>query len=131
VIALLVDNNFAGYAALLRDALAAAGWSELVPMRWVTLTEVGLHRTSSDRAIWRSAQAHGLILITDNRNMKGRDSLEQTLREENTPEALPVLTIGSAERLKERSYRDLCATRIVEIVLNLESHRGVGRIFIP
>jgi hypothetical protein len=35
--------------------------------------------------------------------------LEQTLREENTPTSLPILTIGSVNRLDEREYREECA----------------------
>ncbi len=45
---------------------------------------VGLADDSSDRETWRFAQQNRMTLLTDNRNMKGRDSLEQTLREEST-----------------------------------------------
>jgi hypothetical protein len=34
-----------------------------------------------------------MILLTGNRNLKDPDSLEQTIREENTPFSLPVITI--------------------------------------
>jgi hypothetical protein len=40
-----------------------------------------------------------MILITANRSMKGKDSLEQVMREENTPTSLPVITIGNIDRL--------------------------------
>ena len=63
--------------------------------------------------------------------MKGADSLEQTIREENTESALPVLTIGSVGRLDEREYRERCARRLAEIVLDLEYYLGCGRVFIP
>ncbi|WP_353838774.1 hypothetical protein [Moorena sp. SIO4E2] len=63
--------------------------------------------------------------------MKGEDSLEQTIREDNTPTSLPILTIGNPDRLDESSYRQKCATRLIEIVLDLENYLGVGRIFIP
>ena len=39
---------------------------------------------SSDRTVWRVAQANQMILMTANRSMKGEESLEQVLREENT-----------------------------------------------
>ena len=78
-----------------------------------------------------SARAQGMILLTHNRNMKGEDSLEQTIREETAPTALPVLTIGRVERLRERSYRERCAVRLVEIGLDVEKYLEIGRIYIP
>jgi hypothetical protein len=41
------------------------------------------------------AQAQKMILLTANRNMEGDDSLEQTIRNENTLISLPVLTIAN------------------------------------
>ncbi len=35
-------------------------------------------------SVWRFTQEKGMILLTDNRNMEGQNSLEQTIREENT-----------------------------------------------
>jgi hypothetical protein len=63
--------------------------------------------------------------------MKEEGSLEQTIREENTLTSLPVLTIGNVKRMVERLYREDCETRLVEIVLDLENYKGVGRIYIP
>ena len=129
--AILVDHNMEGQATLLWGTLATEGWLELVPLRLVTLAEVGLPVESSDRVVWRFAQAQGMLLLTDNRSMKGEDSLEQTLREENTPTSLPILTIGSTARLDELGYRERCVSRLVEIVLELEHYLGTGRLFIP
>lgn len=111
--------------------LAAEGWLDLYPLHLATFAHVGLPIESSDRAVWRFAQAQGMILLTHNRNMKGEDSLEQTIREENTPTSLPVLTVGRVERLRERSYRERCAIRLVEIGLEVEKYLGIGRIYIP
>lgn len=68
---------------------------------------------------------------TGNRNKDGEDSLEQTIRNENTPTALPVITISVIDRLEERVYREQCAERLVEIILDIENNLGVGRIYIP
>ncbi len=46
--------------------------------------EVGLSIDTSDRILWRFAQSNQMIILTANRNMKGKDSLEQVIREENT-----------------------------------------------
>jgi len=96
---ILVDHDIEGQVLLLWGALAAEGWLEICPLRLVTFVQVGLPVNSSDRTVWRFAQAQGMILLTHNRNMKGEDSLERTIREENAPTSLPVLTIGRVEHV--------------------------------
>jgi hypothetical protein len=87
---------------------------------------------SNDRVVWRLAQANQMILLTANRSMKGEDSLEQVIREENTVDSLPVITIGDADGfLADRVYRNCCVDRILEILLDLETWMGVGRLFVP
>ena len=48
---------------------------------------------ASDRLVWRYAQENQMMILTANRNMKGENSLEQVMREENTADSFPVLTI--------------------------------------
>ena len=50
--------------------------------------------------------------------MTGEGSLEQTIREENTATSCPVLTISRADRIIEKRYRERCAVRLLEIVLD-------------
>jgi predicted nuclease of predicted toxin-antitoxin system len=127
----LIDYNLTGDAVLFWGTLSAEGWLDLLPIRFFNFKEVGLPMDSSDRTVWQFAQANQMILITANRNMKGDDSLEQTMRDENTPTSLPILTIGNPDRFDESSYRQQCAIRLIEILFDLENYRGVGRIFIP
>jgi hypothetical protein len=63
--------------------------------------------------------------------MKGEDSLEQVMREENTAGSFPVITIGSLDRLDEPDYRERCIERLIEIVLDIENYMGAGRLFVP
>lgn len=98
--------------------------------RWIVAIPKG-SRQRRVRVVWQFAQTNQMILITANRNMKGEDSLEQTIREENTPTSLPILTIGNPARFDESSYRQKCATRLIEILFDLENYMGVGRIYIP
>lgn len=128
---ILVDHNMEGDAALLWGTIAGDGWLEIVPMRLVTFADVNLPVDSSDRVVWCFAQEHRMLLLTDNRNMKGDDSLEQTIREEITADSLPVITIGSLDRIDESEYRQLCANRLVEIVVDLDCYLGYSRLFIP
>jgi len=128
---MLVDQDIEDQVLILWGTLAAEGWLALCPLELVTFVQVGLPVDSSDRTVWRFAQAHGTILLTHNRNMNDADFLEHTIREENTPTSLPVITLGRAERLRERAYRERCVVRLIEIGLEIERYLGTGRIVIP
>lgn len=127
----LVDYNLDGYALVLLGILTKLGWLEFISVRFITFREVGLLMESSDRLVWRYAQENQMLLLTANRNMKGEDSLEQVMREENTENSFPVLTIGNLERLDEADYRQRCVERLIEIVLDIDNYKGAGRLFIP
>jgi len=127
---LLVDHDIEGYAVLLWGSLIAERWLELAEIDFVMFTTVGLAFDSNDRDVWRSAQANGMVLLTSNRNMQDDDSLEQTIRQENTTDSLPVITISNVQRLDKKSYRDRCIARLVEIALDLDNYLGTGRIFV-
>jgi hypothetical protein len=128
----LVDHNLEGHALLLSGSITNQGWQDLFSIRFVLLEEMSLSVNSSDRVVWRFAQANQMLLLTANRRMKGKDSLEQVLQEENTPTSFPVVTIGDADRvLNDPDYRDLCVNRLLEIVLYIENYIGTRRIFIP
>ncbi|HRQ24147.1 MAG TPA: hypothetical protein PLF42_12035 [Anaerolineales bacterium] len=127
----LLDHHMKKQGILLWATMGSAGWLKLLDIPMLTFDDVGLPIDSSDRDVWLFAQSSQLILLTGNRNKDGTDSLEQTIRDENTPESLPVLTVGSVARLEESAYREQCAERLVEIILNIESYLGAGRIYIP
>lgn len=131
MIKILIDHNIEGLARRLWRTLDQAGWVQATEIVFAYFTEVGLPRDSSDRVVWRFVQAQGMFLLTANRNDDDDDSLEQTIRDENTALALPVITIGNAGRLVERAYREKCADRLLEIVLYPENYLGTGRQFIP
>ena len=75
---------------MFQGTLAAEGWLDLLSIRFVTLQEAGLAADTNDRMIWQFAQSTQMLLLTANRNAKGKDSLEQTIREEDTSTSLPV-----------------------------------------
>ena len=128
----LIDYKLQKYAAILLGKIANDGWPDLIPIRFTFFNELDLPTDSNDRLVWQLSQKNRMILMTANRNMKGEDSLEQVLREDNTSDSLPVITIANLDRFsKEASYRSRCADSIVEIVLNIENYMGSGRIFIP
>jgi hypothetical protein len=128
----LVDHNLEGHALLLSGNIARLGWLEILPIRFVTFEEIELAVNSDDRVVWRFAQVNQMVLLTANRSMKGKDSLEQVMREENTPDSLPVITIGDADRvLSDPNYRDRCIDRLIEIIFEIEDYRGARRLFVP
>ena len=128
----LVDHNLRGHAVLLSGTISNSGWLDWVPIRFITFDEMSLPINSNDREVWQLAQLNQMILLTANRSMKGENSLEQVMCEEVTSTSLPVITIGDADRLlSDPKYRERCATRLVEIVLDIDGYRGVSRLFIP
>jgi hypothetical protein len=128
----LIDHNFKGQARVLLGSIASQGWLDFVPIRFVMFEDVGLSIDSSDRVVWRLSQENQMILLTANRSMKDEDSLEQVMREENTPNSLPVVTIGNADRvLNDSIYRERCVDRLVEIAIYTGNYIGARRIFIP
>ena len=129
---LLIDHNLRGHSVVLAGSLAPSGWLDLIAIRFVLFEEVGLEVNSDDRVVWRCVQANNMILLTANRSMKGKNSLEQVMRQENTPTSLPVITIGNIDRLlAEPEYRDRCVNNLVNIIVDIEDYRGARRIFIP
>jgi hypothetical protein len=128
----LIDHNLGGHAEILMGNIVSQGWLELLPIKFITFKEINLSIDSNDRIVWRFAQANQMLLLTANRSMKGEESLEQVLREENTAISLPVITIGDANRfLADRVYRNRVTDRLIEILLDIEAWMGVGRIFVP
>ena len=72
-----------------------------------------------------------MFLLTGNRNGDGIDSLVATIKEENFPESLPILTVSRQNDLAFSNYRAECITRLVAIAIDLDNFRGVGRLYIP
>lgn len=128
----LIDHNLKGHALVFFGAIASQGWLDIVPIQFATFDEMNLSIDSDDRIVWRLAQENQMILLTANRSMKGKESLEQVMREENTSESLPVITVSNADRLlNDSEYRGRCVESLIEIVLDIDTYLGARRIFIP
>ncbi|MCC7118702.1 MAG: hypothetical protein IT310_09270 [Anaerolineales bacterium] len=127
----LLDHHLKKQGILLWATMGSEGWLKLLDIPMLTFSDVGLPINSNDRSVWMFAQEKQLILLTGNRNSEGEDSLEQTIRNENTPSSLPVVTISMVSRMEERAFREQCAERLVEIILNIENYLGIGRVYIP
>lgn len=72
------------------------------------------------------------MLITSNRNRASADSLEATIRSRGTEDSLPVLTLADPERLRsDRQYAGRVVVSLIQTLLDLESVRGTGRLYLP
>lgn len=128
----LLDHNLGRHRIFLYSSMKKDGWLDLIDVPMLTFADIGMSRETSDREIWHYAQKHQLILLTANRNGKDKDSLTQTIRDENSPTSLPVLTVGDADRILEDSiYCQRCMEKIIDVVMNIENYLGAGRIYIP
>ena len=116
---ILADYHMTLAVEVLVREMQSESWGGLWEHLGLTLfyfEDVGLTPTSTDFEIWQRCQGEELILITDNRNSDAPDSLEATIRNYNTPDSLPVFTIGDLDRFrKSRSYAEeaLAATLLV------------------
>jgi hypothetical protein len=115
--------------------LQGESWSDFwVSLNCLTPTFQDLHldAEASDEIVWRTCQQNELILFTSNRNARGLDSLELVIRALNTSESLPVFTLADAQRLmRDYSYAERTAVKLLEYLFDIEKLRGTGRIYIP
>jgi len=96
------------------------------------LSDLGLQPDASDRDVWEACQCEQVILLTANRNDDGPESLEATIQQHNTPASLPVLTLASEQRvLRDRLYAEAVADRLLELLFDIGSYRGSGRLYVP
>ncbi len=103
---LVADANIQGQVEYLVQRMQAETWAEFWQALGLELRrfeDVGLSASSTDLEVWSVCQSEQLILITDNRNLASEDSLEATIRRNNTPESLPVFTIADLRVCSERS----------------------------
>jgi hypothetical protein len=135
VTAILADANIEGQVDLLIARMQSETWREFwdyLGLRHVTFADVGLDRTDTDSVVWQRCQDADLLLLTDNRNDDGPDSLETTIRSRNTPRSLPIFTIGETRRLRASTeYADQVIDRLLSYILEIDELRGTGRLFLP
>jgi hypothetical protein len=106
-------------------------WDHL-QLKYVHFADVGLALDSPDALVWQTCQDRELILITDNRNLDGPDSLEATIRAHNAANSLPVFTIADVQRLgQSHVYAFQVVERLLESLLRIDTLRGTGRLYVP
>jgi hypothetical protein len=132
---ILADINVGAQRDAVLSIWASDHWRDvwndlrLVVENFATL---GLPLDASDALIWRTCQREDLILITGNRNRRGPDSLQAVIQNESAPDSLPVVTIANVNRvLRDRSYAEDVAERLLDYLMRIDDFRGAGRIYVP
>ena len=132
---ILADINAQGQVDKLALLLQGEPWKEFwdsLQIQYVHFADVGLVTESPDDPVWQTCQDRELILIPDNRNLDGPDSLEATIRARNAPTSLPVFTIADIQRL---GLSHVHAAEVIEslldLLLRIDTVRGTGRMYLP
>lgn len=132
---ILADVNIQGRVDFLMGTVRSDEWVEYweyLNLTYVTFDDVGLRAEATDVEIWQFCQAHGYVLITSNRNRASADSLESTIRARGTGESLPVLTLADPERVRhDRGYAGRVVISLLQTLLDIDSVRGAGRLYLP
>jgi len=131
----VADANIQGQVEYLVQRMQADAWADF----WQALglvvgrfEDVGLSASSTDLEVWNVCQAEQLIFITDNRNLDSEDSLETTIRWNNTPESLPVFTIADMNEFRTNSsYVERVVETLYDYLLRIDDVRGTGRLYVP
>jgi hypothetical protein len=133
--AILGDVNIQAHVQFLVGVWESDAWREVwhsLGLRLITDRDLDLPLDVSDVILWQRCQQEEVVLLTANRNADGPDSLEATLRRQNTPKSLPVFTLADAEHLRRsREYADRVAERLLGYLLDIDNYRGTGRLYLP
>lgn len=132
---ILADANVIGQVEHLVARMRAEPWIEFWNALGISLwhfADVGLLDDARDVEIWRACQEEQLVLLTNNRNHDSLDSLEATIREQNTDNSLPVFTIADIGRLRtDRVYTDRVVESLYAYLFDIDKIRGAGRLYLP
>jgi hypothetical protein len=132
---ILADHNVEGHVQVLVRICLSPEWADVwaaLECQVDTFEGLDLPHGMIDTELWQLCQHRGIVLITGNRNADGPTSLEMAIRHFRTDESLPIVTIGDPDRLlTDRDYAQAAAARLIDYLLDLETVRGTGRLYIP
>lgn len=132
---LIADVNIQGYVDWLVVLMQAEPWKlfwDHLQLAYVHFADVGLVASSRDSLVSETCQTNGLVLLTNNRNEDGEDSLEAVIRSRNTPTSLPIFTIANVRHLRNsREYADRIVEQLLDALLRIDALRGTGRLYLP
>jgi hypothetical protein len=132
---ILADANCEGHLALLLS-LFRQNWRqevrEFLGLVQVVFADFGLPPDASDYEVWEVCQREQVVLVTANRNDESVESLTAIIQQHTTPQSLPVFTLANDQRvLRDRQYAEAVADRLLEVLFDIDSYRGTGRLYLP
>jgi len=120
---LLADVNVGGHLPSLRRLLNELGLLAILnelSVEFATFPEVQVLPNIDDRSLWARCQELGWVLLTENRNDDGPDSLERTLADSWRVGDLPVITLGNKTRFeRDRHYALRAAADVAELLFGI------------
>jgi len=129
------DADIKGQMRILTRLIQNTFWHEFwddLGLTVFTFEDFQLAGTATDADVWQICQRNGLVLITGNRNKRGPASLEETIHVYNKPDSLPVFTLADPNQVKRsRSYANRVVEKLLERLLEIDSYRGSGRLYLP
>jgi hypothetical protein len=132
---MMSDNDVQGHVSRLMDICQSPPWVELWRDLYCvlcTFEDFDLSADASDAEIWQTCQDNDVLLITGNRNAEGPESLEVTIRERNTADSLPVLTLTAPDRIgRDAPYAQSVVERLFDILIDVDVLRRTGRLYLP
>ena len=130
----LSDHDVIGAVEALRVILTADTIAELaapLDLAFLDFASLGLPIDAPDRRVWEVCQSVDVVLITGNRT-GGEGSMDAVIGEFSGPDRLPVLTLADPKRiLRDRTYADIVALSLLDILDRIDTLRGVGRLYLP
>jgi hypothetical protein len=134
MVSVMADNDVAGHFDELLRLLSSDEWRDIWDDLGVGVESfegLGLVRDAPDRLVWQTCQERQVILFTGNRNQESAESLEATIRALNQADSLPVLTLADPDRFRRsRAYAERVAERFPDCLMNIQHHRGAGRLYL-
>lgn len=134
---LVTDVNIQGHLPYLRRLLLDLDlWPILAELQieFRSFADLRIPPDLDDRSLWNRCQEDGWVLLTENRNNDGEDSLHATLADSWRTGQLPVLTLANKAKFEHsRHYAERIARDIAELLfgIKLEEYRDQRRIFVP
>ena len=134
---ILADVNVQGqlpYLVRLMENMGLTDILEDLQLRFFTFRDFGLSPRMDDRSLWQFCQLGKFVLLTENRNHDGPDSLTATLLDSWVQGLLPVLTLGNKGKFDNHpEYAVRVAGDIADLLFDFAhgAQRDRARIFIP
>ena len=134
---LLFDVNLDGYRQRLLGILRKHGFEPLMnewSLSFATFSELGIDPETLDRSVWNYCQAQGWVLLTDNRNHDGEDSLQATLDDSWVVGCYPIVTIGDKYAFEnDPLYAAQVAFELADLLIDVKEQFNLHqpRFYIP